>query len=303
MNLGTGTNCGFHLEQSDDGVTLVATGPWTAQAEQVLDDGDADGLDLNYAKGFKDTDLRFIRGWPVRRVKILARTIKDLSPLYRLAGTLESLSVVTSPSAVVDVAQLPSLNGLAADWAQVRQSIGQAPGLRDLFLLSYSEDDLEPLRRNSQLERLQFKDRPRIQSLGGLTALSSIRHLGIYLATRLKSIDALGELEPCLLDEFHLAACRRIVDLSPVSCARSLRMLEVSDCGDIESLRPLKDLERLEVLWLFGTTEVIDGDLSPIAGLPRLRELRMQERRSYSPPTAQVKASISDRESRKGRMR
>lgn len=293
--MGIGTSRGFHLERSDDGVTLIVTDAWSKPAEQALESGIADGLDLNYAKGFKDTDLRFIRDWPVRRVRILARTIKDLSPLYRLSGTLEYLSVVTSPTAVVDLAQLPSLNGLAAEWAQVRESIRQSPGLRELFLRSYTEDDLKPLRWNSQLERLRFKDRPRLQSLDGLGALPSIRHLAVYLATRLKDTDALQQLEPDRLEELHLEACRTLSDLGPVASARSLRFLNASDCDDIESLHPLKNLAHLEVLWLYGTTKILDGDLSPIMGLPRLRELRLQARRIYSPSSEQVEASISKR--------
>ncbi len=293
--MATGGNPGFHLERSDEGVTLVVTDAWSREAEQALDSGLADGLDLNYAKGFKDIGLEFIREWPLRRVMILARTIKDLSPLYRLSRTLESLSVQMSPTAIVDLAELPTLTSLAADWAQVCGSIDHLPGLRDLFLRSYTEEDLEPLRWNPQLERLRFKDHPQLQSLNGLAAFPGIRHLGIYLATRLSDIDALEGAKPSRLDELHIEACRGLRDLGPVAGAGSLRHLNASDCGDIESVRPLRDLLLLEVLWLYGTTRILDGDLSTLVGLPQLRELRMRSRRMYSPSVERVKGSIAER--------
>ena len=113
---------------------------------------------------------------------ILDRTITDLTPIYALSSTLESLSVQSAPAATIDLARLPSLTSVSAEWAQVRSSIGDLPGLTDLFLLSYSEVDLGPLRWNTRLVRLRFKDRPRLRSLAGLEALQSIEHLGVYLA-------------------------------------------------------------------------------------------------------------------------
>ena len=284
---------GFHLEKGQGGATLVITGSSSKQAERVLDSGRADGLDLNYAKGFKDTDLAFMRPWPLKRVTILARTIKDVTPIYALSASLESLSVQCAPTATIDLARLPSLTSLSAEWAQVRASIGEVPALNDLFLLSYSEVDVQPLRWNSQLVRLRFKDRPRLQSLAGLGALQAIEHLGVYLAP-LYDITALEDLPPTGLRELHLESCR-ISDLTSVASAQCLRLLNMSDCGEVESLRPLSGLIDLEVLWLYGTTKVLDDDLAPIAGLPRLPELRMMSRKTYRPSVEDIQTTIRKR--------
>jgi hypothetical protein len=37
---------------------------------------------------------------------------------------------------------------------------------------------------------------------------------------------------------------------------------------------------------------MVDGDLSPLARLPRLKEIRMQNRRGYKPPPADLVASL-----------
>lgn len=285
---------GFWIERSDAGVTLVVSDVWTQEAQGVAESGAVDGLDLNYAKGFKDTNLQFIQDWPLKSVRVLARTVKDVSPLYRLSGTLESVSLQTSPSATVDLSRLPGLNSLSAQWVQIRESIRVLPGLCDLFLLGYDNEDLDALGSNQQLERLRFKDRPRLRSLNGLAGLPSLRHLGVYLAAHLTDIDALRDLEPSHLEELHLESCP-LEDLRPVETARSLRFLNASNCGDIASLSPIEDLTQLEVLWLFGTTRIVDSDLSPVAGLPLLRELRMQSRKTYLPLLEEIQASIARR--------
>lgn len=128
---GAGSQASFVIEETAEGRNLVVTGDWSAAAVMALLGGSADGLTLNYARGYRERSLDFLQeGWPVRRLHILARTIKDLTPVYRLARTLESLIVDTSPGAALDLWELPHLTRLAADWEQVRETIGSAKGLR-----------------------------------------------------------------------------------------------------------------------------------------------------------------------------
>ena len=75
----------------------------------------------------------------------------------------------------------------------------------------------------------------------------------------------------------------------------NLRILEVSACGDVESLRPLGGLNELEELHAWGTTRVVDGDLRPILGLPHLRELRMRDRPTYTPRVAEIVTALAAR--------
>jgi len=279
---------GFRIERDAEGDTLVVTDRWSTQAEALLDQGAADGLDLNYAKGFKDTDLAFLRPWPLRRLKLLARTVKDIGPIDVLSPTLESLSVESAPGATIDLTRFPMLTRLAAVWPHVAATIGERPELTDVYLGSYTEADLRPLRWNTGLLSLRLKDRPRLRSLDGIEAFPSMGHLGVYLAP-LQDISALGSLGHGRLRELHLESCR-MPSLAPVAQLRGLRVLDASDCGPIESLQPLTGLADLEVLWLYGTTRVSDDDLSPLLGLPRLRELRMRSRPSYRPSVEDVQA-------------
>jgi len=285
----------FRLEESDKGTTMVLTGQWSETAARALRSGGVAALDLNYARGFKDTSLSFIQPWPIRHVTLLARTITDISPLYRLSGTLESLSVETSPRASIELARFPRLTSLAADWRQIRGSYARLPELRELFLLGYTETDVAPLASNPQLELIRFKDRPSLVSLEGLGAFGNLRHLGIYLAARLRDINGLRELRDAPLEELHLESCP-VGNLEPLEQLSSIRLVNASNCGDVVSVYPLRELVRLQVLWMYGNTRVLDGDLSPIAGLPILRELRMQARRSYSPSVAELQAAISLRQ-------
>lgn len=107
----------FILEDTSEGRTLVITGPWNSDAAHLLSRGEADGLTLNYAKGFCENDLSFFEEWPLRRLQILDRLLVDLAPIRRVSQSLEDLSVEVAPEARLDLAGIPNLRRLSADWA------------------------------------------------------------------------------------------------------------------------------------------------------------------------------------------
>ena len=51
---------------------------------------------------------------------------------------------------------------------------------------------------------------------------------------------------------------------------------------------PITGLAQLERLYLYGSTNITDGDLTPLLPMSHLRDFRMQNRRHYSPTVAQV---------------
>ena len=134
---------GFVLEDGPEGRTLVVTGDWTDRAAAALSVGVADGLVLNYARGYRGRNLEFLRSWPLPRLDVLARTIKDIEPIYRMADTLQDLGLTTAPNAAVDCARLPHLRWIAVeDWTQLRDSLASANGLHQVAVCGYLEDDL-----------------------------------------------------------------------------------------------------------------------------------------------------------------
>jgi hypothetical protein len=285
----------FRLEQTLEGINLVVTGEWTDAAKESIVSGLADGLVLNYARGFRETDLRFLEGLPIRRLDLLDRSIKDLSSIYSLSGSLDSLEVQSDPNAIIDLGQLPNLKILSASWKQVRGSIRFANHVERLFLLSYSESDLGPLTSIPKLTSVVLKDWPRVKSLDGLKDLHHISELGIHLARYLTDIKALQQ-SPATLVTLQLPACRKLVNIEPLAACSALRFFDLSDGGEIPTIDPLKDLKQLERLYLYGSTKIIDGDLRSISQLPKLKDFRIQSRRHYAPTVSELHKLIALRE-------
>lgn len=273
-----------------DAVEMVVTGPWTAEAEESVRSGEVDRLVLNYALGFREPSLDFLEGLPLRELVILDPRLPDLEPIHSLGSTLRGLNVTTNPSLKLDLSRLPRLLSLGAAWPQVSDSIHAASDVQIAFLRGYQPMDLTPLAGMSRLAELVMKDRPKLASLAGLSSFPDMRLLGVYLAKNLIDIEDLAQ-QPGI-EDLALEACRNVAQLDALAGCVGLRRLNLSECGEIASLRPIRPLLNLEQVSLFGTTKIVDDDLSPLANLPRLQRLRMRSRRTYRPSVEEIQADL-----------
>lgn len=282
---------GYVLEDTPEGPTLVVAGPWSDDAEGVLVRGEADGLVLNYARGFCEGGLEFLDRWGVRRLNVLDRGITDLGPIGRLGDSLEALSVQAASGAELDLGALPHLRSVAGEWALISGTLGSVDALESVITWRFDESDLHAFRDHVGLQRLTIKEAPYLESLSGVGDLRELSELVVGLARRLSDIsDVAGSASS--LREFKLESCPAIASLDDVEHLRELRVLGFSECGEIESLAPLDSLGYLEEIYAWGSTRILDGDLTPLARLPHLREIRMRDRRTYKPRVADLVSAL-----------
>lgn len=278
------------MTRFDDRHEVVVTGPWTEEMADAVQSGAADRVVCNYALGFDEPDLHFLAYLPIRELVLLDPRIDDLTPVYTLAPTLQLLHATVAPRIRIELGELPNLRDLRADWVQVADTIATLTDLRALAVGRYRPPDLRPLGHARALESLIMKDRPQLHSLDGLDAFPDLTHLGIFGASHLDDISAM--LGRARIERLDLQACPRLHSLAPLEHCTALRILNVAEGGRIDTAAPLTGLTNLEDLYLYDTTQFVDGDLTPIADLPRLRELRIQNRRHYRPSAPQIQASL-----------
>ena len=259
-----------------------------------LSRGEADGLVLNYARGFCESSLDLLdSGWPLRRLSVLDRSIVDLEPIGRLAG-LEELSVQAAADAVLDLAELPGMRSVTGEWALIGRTLSAVTGLERVVTWLFGDLDLHAFRDHVALKMLSIKDAPYVESLSGVGSLLDLETLTVVGAPRLHEIDDLTELSASLR-ELKFEECPQIEAIDDVEPLVGLRFLGISESGDIDSLAPIGPLTQLEAFYAWGSTRIVDGDLSPLTRLARLREIRMRDRRTYKPRVADLVSTLSAR--------
>jgi len=163
------SQAGYVVEDTPEGRTLVVTGAWSDEAGETLARGEADGLVLNYARGFSEGHLEFLDGsWGIRRLNILDRGMTDLEPIGRLRDSLQALSVQAAPSAELDLGALPRLRSVAGEWELIRGTLGRLNALQSVITWRFDDPDLHAFRDHVSLERLTIKEAPYLESLSGL---------------------------------------------------------------------------------------------------------------------------------------
>jgi hypothetical protein len=272
----------------------AVTGPWSRRDIRELKRSRAEELWLNSSHGFHEPTIDLLADLPptVVRVHVIARWINDLEPIYALGGHLKSLSVTTAAGTVLDLARLPALTDLGADWRQVQATIAAAIQLQSLYVEHYREPDLTALATLTALQRLSMKDWPSIKSLHGLQHLTALTDLTIALGRYLSDIDDLAGPVGRQLESLNLETCRRISDLRPIAHCSALTYLNLGNIGDVPTVAPLAGLQRLLSLYLYESTNILDGDLSPLLKLSDLNDLRLMNRRHYQPTVNEIKAAL-----------
>jgi internalin A len=84
------------------------------------------------------------------------------------------------------------------------------------------------------------------------------------------------------MDKLEIGTCRKIRVIDEVSSLAKLREFYLDNVGDIQSLKPLAQLSQLHRVTFVESTNILDGDLSPLVGLPNLELVAFQNRRHYS---------------------
>jgi internalin A len=132
------------------------------------------------------------------------------------------------------------------------------------------------------LKRLELSQGRKLLSTAGV---GSLDFLGLYQQAALEELRDLPALRVLAIE-----SCKKLGSLDGIPS--SLHRLKVANCGDIASLAPLAGLREVEEFFAWESTRVVDGDLSVLLSLPRLREIGLQDRRHYSPRVSEIEAAL-----------
>jgi len=268
------------IEQGVYGPRIVMQGPWSKAALKAAQRVEAKEIELNYAKGWSGKDLRFLRDLPeLEAFEIIDWTTDDIGAVNELLE-LRRLEVSTYCKTELRFNEFPALEECALEWRPKASSIFEHQGIKRLFMNKYPGRDLTNLSQMTSLESLRLASPARLVRLRGVESLRKLTRLELSYATRLTSLAGVEKLTRLVALEIN--TCRKVQEITPVAGLRQLKELAVNNCGDIETIQPVMGLKDLESFLFWESTNVVDGDLSPLLGLPKLESVAFAERRHYS---------------------
>jgi len=267
------------LEDGKYGRKAVLNMPWSDQLIDYFVQNKVVELELNMAKGWRGVNVAFLAKLTnLKSLDILDLVIHDVSSIHCLHG-LKRLQVTTYCSTGIDFSAFPELEDCILEWRAGCDSLFECVTLKKLLISRYKGKTTIPFATLINLESLGILSGPieNLHGLSGLTKLRSLRLGDLRRLTSLTGIEGLANLE-----ELEIDTCRRIQSIKEVGSLSRLKRLGLNNVHDIDSLAPLASLQNLQSLGFVESTNVLDGDLTPLLHLKSLTRLSFQNRRHYS---------------------
>lgn len=270
---------GIQLEDGQYGRRAVATSAWSAEMTDYLLANDVVELELNDGKGWHGENLSFLNMLPrLQAFTIIDLNISSVAPIHFLRE-LRALNVTTYCHTEIDFSAFPRPEECALEWRPKAASLFDCPTLKKLFVNRYDGRDGAPFARLINLESLAILNAP-VENLHGLRALKKLRSLRLAGLKRLKSLAGVEGLIG--LEELEVHTCRAICSIEEIGSLSRLQRLHLNNDGDIRSLKPLEKLNYLTSVLFYESTNILDGDLSPLLRQKHLSRVSFQNRRHYS---------------------
>jgi hypothetical protein len=257
----------------------MVQGPWDPKLLEVIDDFRLTELHFQDFSREGPVQIDFLRELPfLERLSLWAFGVRDISPLYDLP-TLTELAV-SECSCTIDFLRLPSLRRVRLGWSGKKfASLLDCKNLQSLGIDSYSGPDFSAFAKLERLENIGFGF-TRLENLAGLGAFSHLRRLSLGPANRLNSLEGLEDSQS--LTELEIEAAKNLRFIDTVRHLPDLRILSLIRCPNIATIEPITGHPALERVGIGQTSNVRDGDLSPLETLPRLEGAAFMDRKHYN---------------------
>jgi len=240
----------------------------------------ANGLRFSRSLGWKGNSIEFLKDLtdrPLSTVEICAHDVSDLSPLA-LFSDLQKVGLVTKSTKGFRLSDFPNLSHFAVAKPKKTNFDTSSKSLTKLQILGFNDADTELFRGFPNLQHLNLTGR-KIKSLDGLSSCPSIKTLQLFELRACEDYSPIRTLKD--LTDLTLYGCSNLGGLEFLP-KHGLSSLTIENCKTISSIQSLRDQTDLRVLDFSGSTNVEDGDLSPIEKLTKLEALIFDPRRHYN---------------------
>lgn len=287
-------NDSYFIDQAENdmGKCLVLKAPWSDDFIDIIKKENIAVLRISDSMGWKGADISFfekLQSVNLCGVEVYSWAIKDITPL-KFIPSLEYLGLQCDFTKAPDFSIFSELKIFKVLWRPKATTVFNCKGLKLLNIVNYPAEDFHDLKNIVGLTRLQIVSR-RLASLAGIESLQSLRILDLAECPKLVSLSGIEKCQA--LQAIELESCKKVGDVSMLGEVAGLRSLVLTDCGRVQSLKSLANCRFLESLNFPGDTNVEDGELTPLLGMPSLKRMWFSDRQHYSHKRAQVEALLS----------
>lgn len=270
----------FIIENGKYGKKIVVTSHWNNKISNYIKKNNIKEIELNYAKGWKDSDVLFLKEITS---KLLSLTITNynldnISIIHNLKS-LKELNIDSYDKTELDFSNFKELEDCFLEWRPKAKSIFKNKSLKKLYIQNFKSKDTNDFSEMTQLKELKLGNSP-IEDLTGLKSLKKLRFLGLYSFRKLSNLFGLEYL--INLEELEINYSKKFVTIDEIGALKKLQKLQLCSNRNINTLKPLEKTNKLESFFFYEDTNIIDGNLNVLWNMDNLKNIAFQNRKHYS---------------------
>ncbi len=261
------------------GIKAIVKTIWQDSFLKVLLEKRVNELELNTGKGWNGESVDFLQYFPDLEALILInQRIKSVEEIHYLRN-LKELTISTYSKKSIDFSCFPKLVNCNFEWITGSESLFKNQAIKNLGINSYSGKSSAVFSQLINLEKLTILN-SNIEDLNGIFILKNLKYLSITNLKKINSLDGIKKLYQ--LEDLEIQRCRGLNKISEIFELTELRKLFLLDLGEIDSIKGIQELKKLEIFLFYESTNIVDGDISPLLELKKLTKISFQNRRHYT---------------------
>jgi Leucine-rich repeat (LRR) protein len=263
------------------GIKAVLHTEWRESFLDILLEKQTMELELNDGKGWFGKTIEFLKELPqLKSLIILRLPLESIEPVHYLSNLID-LQLSTYSDVPVNFDAFPKLENCGFEWIKGSESLFESKSLKRLGLNRFKKKSSQLFSKLENLERLTLLNSG-LEELSGIFKLRKLMSLGLVNLSRVRSVVGIEKLVD--LKELEIQRCRNINSVSELFELSNLKRLLLIDSGNIESIQGIEKLTELEEFLFYESTNIVDGDVSPIKSMKNLRTVSFQKALFMSSP-------------------
>jgi Leucine-rich repeat (LRR) protein len=224
-------------------------------------------------------DVSFLKEFPELLALNICTVVYSFDPINSLHNLKELSLDLARDKTPLRFSEFSQLEECHLVWDKNVSGIFICENLKTLALFDFKEKNINKFLRLKNLEKLALVTSP-LQDLRGIGDLKKLKVLSFTYLRKLEDFTGLEELPA--LENLSITACGRI-NLGTSKELKGLKSLDLYDLPNLKSIKDLFKFPNLEAVFIWGSTSILDGDLSFFSKLKKLKKLMIVKRRHYSP--------------------
>lgn len=237
------------------------------------------GLEINISLGYPNLSVEFLKNFIfITMLNVIDQPLQNTDEI-NLLRDLKELSLDSYFYTPIDFDNFPNLETCNIHWTPNAINLFKRHNLKTLSITSYKGKSSKDFSLLHRLENLSIINSP-IEEISDLAILKNLRYLDLTLLRKLSSLHGIENLTK--LEFLTVDNCHKINSIEEISNLVNLKELSISNDGKIETVKPIEKLKNLESIFFIEDTNILDGDLSPIEKLAKLKKVLFMNRKHYS---------------------